>query len=826
MSTDLPVTLVLDKLLTTLQNQKVALLEAPPGAGKSTLVPPALLKSGLAGKGKIYLLEPRRLAARSLAHFISRELNEKVGGLCGYRVHRETRVSSQTRIEVITEGVLIRMLQSDPALEEGSVVIFDEFHERSILSDLALTLLLEVKKELRDDLILLFMSATPDSEALETVIPGLPVIKSEGRQYPVDIYYRPADPRSVAVSTIKEALEQTEGDVLIFLPGEREITRWQGELSRSLGAATTSPEILPLFGRMTLEKQNRVISAHSDNRRRIVLATDIAETSLTIPGVTAVVDTGLTRRPLFNSSSGLTLLETAEISLASAKQRSGRAGRVSPGVCYRLWDESTERGRDSQTPPEILQADLAPLVLELARWGCTDPDERSWLTPPPTGAWRTARELLRLLGALDGEGKITPRGKEIASLPVHPRVAGLLLYGREKGLLSEACLMGAFLEQRDFLPTSLGSDIMARMEYLTGGRSPGEYSRQVKQIREEARHLEEILSSGSRNLSMVKYDTLFREGASLLAQAYPDRIALQLNEGIYQLSGGGRLVLNRDDPLSIHPLLVAAHCGGNPHRQRLYLGLPIERKEIELLLADRITEEVQGSWNRDKKRITTVKRRRLGEITLTQTPMKSPGVQEASRIMQDALMTGGLEILPWDRESRRLWDRMVFVAEQAEGEFSWPDLTLEGLSQRVDEWLIPFFTGSRLEGKLTAPLLSLLEWKKQQELDRITPDYYRTALGNRRKIEYGQSDPYLPVPLQEMYGVKSSPLLGNKPLVLHLLNPAGRPAQVTADLESFWKEVWPSVRGELKGRYPKHYWPENPAEAQPSLMTGKRRPED
>ncbi|MDC7220898.1 MAG: ATP-dependent helicase HrpB [Spirochaetales bacterium] len=830
MTPSLPVQEVLPQLVETLRNHKIALLEAPPGAGKSTLVPPAVLKSGLAGEGKIYLLEPRRLAARSLAHFIAKELNDTVGGLCGYRVHRESKVSSRTRIEVITEGVLVRMLQSDPALEEGSVVLFDEFHERNILSDLALTLLTEVRETLRDDLILLFMSATPDCEALEGIFPGLPIVRSRGRQFPVEKLYRPhpcaGDPRSRAVpeATVKEALDKSDGDILIFLPGEREIRHWQGELSRSFGANSKwgNIEFLPLYGRMPLEKQNRIISPPAGTSRRIILATDIAETSLTIPGITAVVDRGLARRPLYNPASGLTLLATEETSLASAEQRAGRAGRTAPGICFRLWDPSTERGRDSQTPAEILRSDLTPLVLELSCWGCTDRQDMKWLTPPPPGAWKGAVELLEMLGATDGQGKITPRGQSMSALPVHPRLAALLLYGKEQGLAGEASLLAAFLGQRDFLPGSRGSDVLLRLDYLCGGRETGEYSRAVKTIREEAFHLEK-LTGATKSPRTELYGNLIREGASLMAQAYPDRIAMKVGEGIYQLSGGGRVILNEADSLGVNDFLVAAHCGGQRERQKLFLGLPIERKEVEALFEDRLKREVHGHWDKDKGRIRSEVRRRLGEITLSSTAEQSPGADESAALMKDVLLRKGLEILSWDKESRRLLDRLRFAAAR-EGE-EWPDMSDTGLAESVGDWLIPFLDKGRLRESLSQPLLSLLAWPQRDKLDRIAPDHYKTALGNRRKIFYGEGDPYLAVPLQEMYGTLESPRLGHVPLVLHLLNPAGRPVQITSDLKSFWKEGWPAVRSELKGRYPKHYWPEDPAGAQPSLKTGKNRPD-
>lgn len=836
MNNDLPVSKIIPSLLKTLEKDGMALLEAPPGAGKSTLVPPAILESGLAGKKKIYLLEPRRLAARSLASHISSLLNDKVGGICGYRVHRETKISSRTQIEVITEGVLIRILQSDPALEEGAVVIFDEFHERNLLSDLALSLLLEVKEGFREDLFILFMSATPDRDSLTSLIPNIPIVRSEGRQFPVEVEYREAPAsRCINRSVIREALKETDGDILVFLPGEREILFWESSLRADLKSDFGDVEIYPLYGRLSLERQNHVITLHGKGERRIVLATSIAETSLTIPGVTAVVDLGLVRRPVYNSSSGLTMLETGSISMASAEQRKGRAGRVCPGVCYRLWDQKEEALRDKQTEPEILQADLAPLVLEVARWGCFDPTQMKWLTTPPGGAWFGAVALLKLLGALDGQGRLTKRGESMVTLPTHPRLANLLLYGIENDLSPEAALLAAYLGQRDFLPTNRGSDIMARLEYLCGSRSPGEYSRGIHQIWDEAKHMMRLLP-GDKTASMGRgknnYMTFLSQGATLLAQAFPDRIAQKIDEGLYQLSGGGRIQLRPSDPLVVNHFLVAAHCGGVPQRQRLYLGIAIEKGDLEEIFFSQITQEREGRWQKDKRRVSFTLKRRLGELSLSETPQKIGQDSDITSLMQKTLRQGGVEILPWDKESRRLYERMLYVEKQralslkkpGKEKESWPDLTSEGLAENVELWLTPYFSQGRLDVKLSEPLKGLLNWEQKQELDRVAPESHLSQLGNRRKIEYGQDSPYLPIPLQEMYGTEQSPLLGEQRLTLHLLNPAGRPVQITSDLESFWSNSWASVRSELKGRYPKHFWPENPSESQASLSTGKRRP--
>jgi len=831
MDVDLPVTEVLPPLIQSLESSGFALLEAPPGAGKSTLVPPALYKAGLAGDKKIYLLEPRRLAARSLASYISQLMGQPVGGLCGYRVHRDSRISENTRIEVITEGVMLRMLQEDPALEEGAVVIFDEFHERNLLSDLTMSLLLEVKETLREDLVLLFMSATPDCETLTALLPDLPIIRSEGRQFPVEIFYhasaRDTEPRSTycgypPVPLFQEILKGSEGHLLVFLPGEGEIKRWQKILAEQNWGERV--EVLPLYGSMPLEKQSQVISpAAGIKHRRIILATDIAETSLTIPGITTVVDSGLTRRPRYSSSSGLTLLHTEFISKASSRQRAGRAGRTAPGSCFRLWSEREQASLEAETPPEILQADLTPLVLELAKWGCTDPAERKWLSPPTTAAWTSAVDLLRLLVALDHRGRITEQGEAMAALPVHPRIASLLLYGREKQCPGAASLLAAFLEQRDFLPRDKGSDLLLRLDYLTRSDA-GPYDKAVKRIRDEAKHLLQRLS-GPSDQSSIDFSFLAGEASALLARAFPDRIGLQVETGVYQLSGGGRVVLDSSDPLAVSPCIVAAHCGGNPHRQKLFLGMAIERKEIEEIFSGSIEEEVHGGWDKQHSRIYSETRRRLGKLTLDKRANPRPDEKDTILILRDTIVSEGRAILPWSKESIRLFDRMLYAGEQARRSgMDWPDLSDQGLADSVGEWLVPFLQNGKLNVPLTEPLKSLMDWTQQKYLDNVAPDFYLTTLGNRRKIHYGEGDPYLPLPLQEMYGCDASPRLGDRALVLHLQNPAGRTVQITADLKGFWENGWSAVRGELKGRYPKHFWPEDPGNAVASLKTGKNRP--
>lgn len=831
MDAQLPVNEILPELIAALESKGITLLEAAPGAGKSTLVPPALLRAGLAGDKKIYLLEPRRLAARSLAGFISRLLGSSVGDLCGYRVHRDSRVSANTRIEVITEGVMLRLLQEDPALEDGAVVIFDEFHERNLLSDLTMSLLLEIKETLREDIILLFMSATPDCESLASLIPELSIIRSEGRQYPVDLHYHslnrePGPPSTYCgnppLSLFQEIVKKSGGDLLVFLPGEGEIRRWHKILS---GQSWPEPvEVLTLYGSMSLANQNRVVSSKRDlNSRRIILSTDIAETSLTIPGITTVIDSGLTRRPRYRPSSGLTLLHTEFISKASAKQRAGRAGRTAPGACYRLWSKQVQASLETVTPPEILQADLTPLVLELAKWGCTDPSGRKWLSPPPPAAWDSAVELLRLLGALDHQGRITGQGEAMASLPVHPRMASLLLYGQENQYPGEASLLAAFLEQRDFLPSDKGADLLLRLDYLTRSDA-GSYRSDLKRIKEEAANLHHRLAGQSMKGSM-EFSALANEAPAMMAQAFPDRIGLQVEPGVYQLSGGGRVILDPSDPLAVFPCIIAAHCGGDPGRQKLFLGISIDQKEIEKLFSQQIEEEVHGRWDKQSSRIFSETRRRLGKITLGKRANSRPSSGEITAIIKDALRKEGRSILPWTKESNRLFERMLFAREQARRSDSpWPDLTDQGLADSVDVWLIPFLQDGKLNFPLTEPLKTLMNWTHQQYMNEVAPDFYLTVLGNRRKIQYGDGEPYLPVPLQEMYGCDDSPRLGDRALVLHLQNPAGRTVQITADLKGFWETGWSAVRSELKGRYPKHYWPENPANAEASLKTGKNRP--
>lgn len=478
---------------------------------------------------------------------------------------------------------------------------------------------------------------------------------------------------------------------------------------------------------------------------------------------------------------------------------------------------------ESETPPEILQADLSPLVLELAKWGCSDPSGRHWLSQPPETAWKSAVELLCLLGALDGQGRITQQGEAMAALPVHPRIAALLLFGNTRQCTNAAALLAAFLEQRDFYPSGESADLSLRLDYLCRSDA-GSYRSAIARIKDEAAHLQKRVAGRADSTPLI-YSSLLDMAPALVAQAFPDRIGMQVEPGVYQLSGGGRVLLEASDSLAVSSFIIAAHCGGNPDRQKLFLGIPIEKKEVEELFSDRIVEEIHGRWDKQKCRLFSETRRRLGALTLSKRPNPRPGREDALHILHKALLKEGKSILPWDVESLRLYDRMCFAAAQASrAGKDWPDLSEKGLADSAGEWIVPYLQEGKLKSSLSGPLKSLLDWSQQQFLEKVAPDFYQTALGNRRKIHYGETDPYLPLPIQELYGCDVSPMLGDQPLVLHLQNPAGRTVQITADLAGFWQNGWTSVRGELKGRYPKHFWPEDAAHASPSLKTGKNRP--
>jgi ATP-dependent helicase HrpB len=854
---NLPIDSVLPELKEALGLHTRAVLTAAPGAGKSTRVPLALMdEPWLAGK-KLILLEPRRIAARSIAAYMARQLNEPVGGTVGYRVRMDARVGPRTRIEVVTEGVLTRMLQRDPALEDVGAVLFDEFHERSVHADLGLALCLQAQSLLREDLRILVMSATMDAEAVSRLMDDAPVIHSEGRVYPVETRYvsvsENAGIEAATAAGVMTALERESGHVLAFLPGAGEISRVQRQLEDAL--AGTNVRVYPLHGSLTPEEQDRAVAPPEPNVRKVVLATSIAETSLTVEGVRIVVDSGWSRVPRYSPRTGLTRLDTVRVSLAAAEQRRGRAGRLAPGVCFRLWRREDERQFPAYHPPEILSSDLSALALELAVWGTRDPAELAWLDPPPQAAYAQAVELLRTLGALDARGVITEHGRAIAELGAPPRLAHMLLRSREFGWEETACLLAAMLQERDFMAGSAQAeaDLRPRLEALAalcaGRRSGGmravsggamEINRpRAQRIVELADHLSAMLrnaaGSGERGDRAIdaaggpnpgNTTDADRACGILLALAYPDRIARRRGQG-YVMRNGRGAVLTHDQPLAKEEWLVAAELDDAGTDSRILRAAPIAADDIAKVFADQIAEAAVTAWDPAARAVRAAIRQQLGSIVIREKPNPNPAPEELAQAWLAGLEREGLGILPWTKASRQFQRRNVWMRRVREG---WPDLSDEGLMRTAAEWLIPHLDEVRHAGELSRlPLMQLLEgmltWTERRELDRHAPTHWTVPSGSRIPIDYTPDEsPVLAVRLQEMFGAAETPVIlnGRVPLTLHLLSPAGRPVQITRDLRSFWERGYFEVKKDLKGRYPKHYWPDDPWQA---LPTRKARPQ-
>ncbi len=830
---DLPIDQVLSALASALAVHDCAVLQAPPGAGKTTRVPLALLEQPWLAGRKIVMLEPRRLAAANAARYMARLLGEEVGGRVGYAIRFERKVSSRTRIEVVTEGILTRRLQSDPTLDGVGLVIFDEFHERNLHSDLALALCRDAQLGLREDLRLLVMSATLDAEPVSRLLGDAPLLASAGRSHPLDIRYLGTDPEGSIVETtaraVQRALRETEGDILVFLPGAGEIRRCAGLLEAR--GPLPDLQLCPLYGDLTFAEQERAIVPGP--KRKVVLATNIAETSLTIEGVRVVIDSGLARQPRFDAAGGLTRLVTVRISAASATQRAGRAGRLGPGVCYRLWSPATQGSLLPFTPPEIRQADLAELVLELARWGIADPGTLCWLDPPPAGAVAGARELLQWLGALDGAGRITTHGQAMGGLGAHPRLASLMLRGKSTGRSLLACQLAALLSERDLLPRGEGgrhaaaSDLLARIELLRGGRSAAALDPRA------LRAVERAAGQWLRRLGGMAEDqspTIETVGR-LLAAAFPDRIARQREAGSnrYLLANGRGACLSPVSALQSPPFLVAVEVFGGDRREgEIRQGSLLEREWIEADFADRLQWRREVGWDEREGRVVAREARTLGAVILTERPVRA-GADDVLAALLGALRQGGLEILGWSPESRQFHARLRFLGEEMP-EAGWPDVAPETLLATLDDWLGPYLTGCRTRGDLARfdplpALQALVDWPLRQRLEREAPTHLAVPSGSRIRLDYPLlGPPVLAVKLQELFGLAHTPRLagGRVPVQIHLLSPARRPLAVTQDLKSFWDNVYPEVKKELAGRYPKHPWPDDPWNAVPTRLTKKR----
>ncbi len=808
-----PIGEVIPEIRKKLSSGRIMILQAPPGAGKSTILPLEVFEESWLGGKKIIMLEPRRLAAKSVAERMSSLRNEKAGETVGYRVRFDTAVSSSTRIEVVTEGILTRMMQSDNSLEEAGLLIFDEFHERSLNADLALALSLQVQQVLRPDLRILIMSATLDSDELSLALGGAEIVRCEGRKYPVEVRYDAMDSDAhianrMAVA-VQKALRDCRGDILAFLPGAGEIRTTE----RLLEEANTGAWVCPLYGDLTFRQQQDAILPDKNNRRKIVLSTSIAETSLTIEGIGVVIDGGLSRVPRFDPRSGLTRLETIRVTKDAADQRAGRAGRVGPGVCYRLWSEATQRNLLPRRKPEILEADLASLLLEVSQWGVNDVKDLTWVTSPPPGSIAQAMDLLKQLDALDEQG-ITRWGREMLSLPTHPRISHMLLkaIGRKEQAL--AADVAAVMEERDPLSKDAGADLSLRVEAIRK-------SRQGEKVYAEKNVVERInkLAANWRRLLRTEEDNTHPSAyaaGKLLMEAYPERIARQSGKqsDYYTLSNGRVAKLPPGDPLMHEAWLCVAQLDAGQREGRIFLAAPLDEHDLR----PHAVESQVVVWDDDRGMVTAAVERRVGGLLLESKVVHRIDEEKKNAVLLETLRQKGLTMLGWDDAAKALQARILNI-QQWRREETWPDVSDEHLLKTVDVWLTPYLTGIYKQSELEklsghAMLLGMLGWELQNKLDSLAPHHMTVPSGSMIAIQYFPDGrpPVMEVRLQEMFGLQDTPAVngGRTKVLIHLLSPGYKPVQVTQDLKSFWHTTYHDVRKELRMRYPKHSWPEDP----------------
>lgn len=804
-----PVEEIIPAIRRSLASNRDVVLRAPPGTGKTTCVPPALMGMDFLGGRKILMLEPRRLAARSCAEFIARRLGEEVGGTVGFQVRLERKVSDRTRLEIVTEGLLAQRLLNDPELSDTGLVIFDEFHERSLSCDLGFAMALDVRRALRPDLRLLVMSATLDTTAVAAHLGDADVHTAEAPMYPVETKYLVDEPRTpifvTAAAAVKRALNVPGGDILVFLPGEGEIKRCAEELRDA------SVEVVPLYGALPREQQDAAL--RPGTRRRAILATSIAETSLTIPGITVVIDSGLMRVSRFSARSGMSRLETLRLTRDRADQRRGRAGRTAPGVCHRLWTEREDLKLLPAMKPEILEADLAATVLSAALWGTSAADSLPWLTPPPDGAWGNARGLLMELGALDGEGRITARGRAMARLPVHPRLASMMLASPTE----ETCHVAAVLEELPNGGPRRETDLRRVLDLVRERPNDG-FSHRVKEL---ARRWRRMLPPA-------------RQGAEVYtaaALAFPDRIAKNRGNGTFQMTGGGGAFLERTESLASAEYLVCCDLNDAGGDAKIHLAVPIDEAEIEELFADRIENTTLTQWDRRTEAVRAVKVRRLGRMVIASGGQSTPDAAAVQAALFAGIRQKGVENLPcWSPGLRQLQSRISFLHATLGEEGGWPDVSDAALAARLEDWFTGFTEGmSRWSHLEKLDLAAVLDFAlsgsslDRRALDRLAPVKMEVPSGSQMTIHYEESEPFVEVRLQECFGLKETPKVagGRVPVVMKLLSPAQRPVQITKDLASFWQNSYQLVRKDLRGRYPKHYWPEDPFTA---VATRRVRP--
>ena len=865
----LPASLIADDVNSALQTHHSLVITAPPGAGKSTLLPLTILSS--LGEGeKILMLEPRRLAARQIAERMAQILGETVGETVGYRVRFESKVSKRTRIEVLTEGILTRMLVDDATLDGVSIVIFDEFHERSINSDLALALTRQTQEIIRPDLKIVIMSATIDACGICAALKA-PLIESEGRMFPVELHYAdedtdPRDIAAVAASTTIEAYKKHEGDILVFLPGQAEIERCFELLSNSqhlntsggalvssapttsqpittttphhlttsggalVSSAPTTPQhitIHPLYGNLSPENQRRAIAPSAPGERKIVIATPIAETSITIEGVRVVIDSGLCRQVVFDARTGLSHLQTVRISMDMATQRMGRAGRVAEGVCYRLWTKASEHLMAEQRKPEIEEADLAPMVLDTAAFGESDAEALPWLTMPPRAGVFKAKELLMSLGAIDENGNITPIGKRMAALPCHPRIARMILATTNlttstshHNTTSLACDIAALLEEKDPLSETGGTDLTLRLSALRTARRKKQLGRwqRIAKIAAEYRRM--------AHTDEENRDPAPMEVGLLVAHAYPERIAHSTNSiGSYRLASGANVQLDATDQQSAHSwLAIASLHSATGATGRVFLAAPLDPEDLN---AEFVKEVDNISWDTKQGCVVMQREQRIGKLMLSEKPIHDADKEQVKSIVCEAMKKDGLTMMAWSEKAVEQVQRRVAQVAAWHPELALPDVSTEHLLSTAADWL-PFYLeeGGRVKSSvqelrklnLAEIIWNLLPYEAQQEVDRLAPTHIEVPTGSRIRIDYrtGAEAPVLSVRLQECFGMERTPCVddGKRPVLMELLSPGFKPVQLTQDLASFWQGTYFEVRKELRRRYPKHYWPENPLEAE------------
>lgn len=839
----LPIDEVLPALREALATRHEAVLEAPPGAGKTTRVPLALLNEPWLAGQRILMLEPRRLAARAAAERLASELGEKVGETVGYRIRLDSKVGQKTRIEVVTEGILTRRLQSDPALDGVGLVIFDEFHLRNLDADLALALTLNGRELFRDDapLKVLLMSATLEGERLSRMLDDAPIVTSEGRMFPVNtIWSKPQQPGEYieprVISACLEALADQPGSLLAFLPGQAEIRRVVTGLEDALrNSPSLQRDVLlcPLHGELDLNQQRAAIDPAPAGKRKVVLATNIAETSVTIDGVRVVIDAGLERVPHFDPRSGMTRLDTQRISKASAIQRAGRAGRVEPGVCYRLWSEAQHDQLAGFSAPEIQQADLTGLALQLAKWG-VQPGDLKWLDAPSAAPYSQASDLLRRLGALQQDGQLTKHGQLMAELPTHPRIAHLLLRGHELGLTETACNIAALLGERD-VQRGGGADLHSRLAILSGEQRAqrGEQGG-AQRARQLARRYRSFLRGSASQL--IDNPDHPKWVGCLLALAYPDRVAQQRRAGGagYRLANGRAAMFTETDALMKHSWLVIAELGSRQgqREERIYLAADLDEGLFDTVLKDQVSQLDELDWDEREGALRAERQVKVGELILSRAPLANLGDEARVQALLNFVRRKGLGLLPWTPELRQWQARVALLwalEEEAGSESQWPDLRDEALLQSLEEWLGPYVGKvTRLSHfgqlDLSSIIRNLLPWPLPQQLDAQAPQTISVPSGSNIRVDYSERPPVLAVRLQELFGQADTPRIANgrQVLKLHLLSPARRPVQVTQDLASFWAFTYGEVKKDLKGRYPKHFWPDDPLVAQATARAKPR----